>query len=184
MRRPAGLSQHSGHVPRSCSNGSPHSADPRRGFQGQERVKQWSLPPSDQWQGFTKAIANSQAQHSKNRAQTTAVRGRPSRMHCMFLYPRKTGKPKRRQWGLWITGSSDKGQPDQQGTRTTFPGSSMLTKANCSVPCARETPSEHKTHFLAEAWKAMCSLKALHSPCLQKGKHNCAQSWLSGILKA
>ena len=28
-------------------------------------------PTSDQWQGFTKAIANSQAQHAKQRAQAT-----------------------------------------------------------------------------------------------------------------
>lgn len=150
----------------------------RRGLNG------GPCPPSDQWHGFTKAIANSQAQHAKQRAQTTTVPGRPSRTHCTFLYPRKTGKPKPRQWRPWITGSPDKGQPDQQGAGTTLPGSSMLTKANRSVPCVRETPSEHKTHFLAEAWKAMCSLKALHSPCLQKGKHNCTQSWLSSILKA
>lgn len=150
----------------------------RRGLNG------GPCPPSDQWHGFTKAIANSQAQHAKQHAQTTTVRGRPSRTHCTFLYPRKTGKPKPRQWRPWITGSPDKGQPDQQGAGTTLPGSSMLTKADRSVPCVRETPSEHKTHFLAEAWKAMCSLKALHSPCLQKGKHNCTQSWLSSILKA
>lgn len=133
---------------------------------GRRGLNSGASPTSDRWQGFTKAIANSQAQHAKKRAQTTAVRGRPSRTHCMFLYPQKTGKPKPRQWGPWITGNPDKGQPDQQGIGTTFPGSSMLTKANCSVPCARETPSEHKTHFLAEAWKAMCSLKALRSPCL------------------
>lgn len=49
----------------------------------------------------------------------------------------------------------------------------MLTKADCSVPCAGEMPSEHRTHFLAKAWKSLCSLKSLCSPCLQKGKNNC-----------